>query len=283
MQYSVLHISILIDLLLAKAQLQKNRSGLLKVLEITNDDALVKQEKIDDQFLYKLEDRIKEQNELGKAEILIKSTSYIDNCIHYLGYGNYEDFTEDIKRVQQLVEPLLQMQQHLLFCLPNSKENNLKSLLKRYRFQYDIEVYQDIGQEWLNKLSQKKQPTIWFINSNLFQQQEDALKDWFQKGKRTTVLPYWVTDKISELKSFYEIIGRESILKGNEEQDDFHLMMQLIIRGLNKRKKQKKQSKKVKKISINAVQNRGFVIGELNSKSAPQINNNYYGVDYDMD
>ena len=276
MQYSVFHISILIDLLLVKTNLPKERSGLVKILEIVGDKGKDNQDRIDEQFLYKLEDRIKKSIKLEKTEVKIKSTSYIGNCLDYLGYESYEEFVEDLDRVELQVKPLLSLNQEISFQVPLSKKTFLKSLIDSYKVQWGLETYDDKSESCLEKFQhQKAKSFIWFISSNLFQDKADELLKLLKSNSKQNLILFWLTDKGSDINQFQDAVDTDSALKGNEILDDFHLLMQILLRiTKGKKKKQKKPLKKI--IDIDAPHNRGFVIGELKSKTAPQITNNYY-------
>ena len=254
---------------MVKENLPKKRSGLIKILEIVGDNGKDNQDRIDEQFLYKLEDRIKKSIKLEKTEVKIKSTSYIDNCLDYLGYENYEEFVEDLERVEVQVKPLLSLNQEISFRVPLSKKTFLKSLIDSYKVQWGIETYDDESESCLEKFQhQKAKSFIWFISSNLFQDKADELLKWLKSNSKQNLILFWLTDKGSDINQFQDAVDTDSALNGNEILDDFHLLMQILLRTTKgKKKKQKKQLKKIIDNSINVKNNKGIVIRDVKAKN----------------
>lgn len=284
MYYSVFHISILIDLLLAKAEQQRNRSGFLKVLELVNDNAPIPQDKIDDQFLYKLNSRISKCIGEKNKTIRIKSTSYIDNCLSYLGYYDFKELVEDIEDVRGLIGLLLKANSELTFVIPNSKKNNLISRINSFNTSLQLKVYNDESTNWEKEIeSKEKEAIILFISPKLLDQQAKLI-DLFNQKQPKFILPYWLTDEYSALRPYGEIATISTKLYGNQDQHALSLLLVIILKEHTNAKPKKKKENKIQGITnIIKADNNGFIIGELKSKQAPQINNNYYSSNYDKD
>jgi hypothetical protein len=232
MGYSILHISFLLDLLLIKEQLPRNREGLVKLLQIVEDEVDNESERSEKQYLYKLNLRIQEAIELQKETIKIKSTC-LANCITHFKYASFKDLIIKIDQIKDLVDETLKGSKKVLLLLPDSGINRIKEEIElaqnevqNFKFlekQYRLDNWQDL------LLSQSpKRAIIWFINSEICVDNQVLLHQFFQnyQDKLTRIIPFFLVSKPSELVKARENLNTQNLIGGS---DDLLILIQLLI------------------------------------------------------
>lgn len=285
MEYSILHLSTLIDLMLVQAKLPRNYSGLTRLLEHIEEKLQLKEERNSRDYLYKAHLRIQEALEKKTPTIKFKE-SYLEECCHFLNYEAFHEVEEKLKQVEQQFSSIREDLKQIKFLIPDQKKNSLAESITESKYpsqglDFETSTYDEGDCSWMtsfDKLSIDR-TIIWMISKTLFQKYEAEVKSKLNDKQIKNVLPFWITDKIGDLAPFQETIDLKYALKGEEDLTDLYILIQLIIRNKisckGSNEKRKKKSKSVT-FNNNVTTNTGFVIGQLKSKDAPQIHNHFY-------
>lgn len=286
MKYPVSEISLLIDLMLVKAKLPRVYTGLGELSERIEDEQDIQHRtKKKNEYLYNVHNE-KIANALVKQEKEIKiSVDYLNEYLTYLGFEDYTSFRDQYRKVKKQLDKLNLKTQELQFLIPKSCKNRLlekieNSFYPGQELNYEVEDFDDT-KAWEERLIQNQKETafVWFIPPAFFNYKL-LYKALQKKGENKTIF-IWLTDKLSELDHFKQIVDVDKQLFLDELRDDLCFLIQLLISVEQKagRKKKSKGNKHSSKTIINneVGHNQGFVIGQLKSKHAPQIQNHYYG------
>jgi hypothetical protein len=273
--------------MLVKAQLPKVYKGLRELSErIEDEQNLESRTKKKNEYLYNIHNE-KISNALAKQESEIKlSDEYLKEYLNFLNFEDYQSFRKQYLRVRKQLEKHYLDGMNFYFILPQSQKNKLKeeietSLYPGQQLEYQVADFDD-EKEWekqsFNQL--EKQIPICFVPPAFFK--SSALRDFLKNKKANQLILVWLAERSSELEYFQEVIEPEKELRFYDTADDLCFLIQLLSsielwysNDENKSKKSKKYKKTVIKNEVG--HNQGFVIGQLKSKHAPQIQNHYYG------
>jgi hypothetical protein len=237
--YNIHSISILLDLLLANEQLTRDRKGFVELLERVEDKVENEEERSEKQYLYKLNNRIKEELRKGKDTIQMKE-SCLTNCLIFLRYESFKNLSSQIDKVQKQVETLFAEKIDLAILMPTVKKSTWLDKIEEAQYQgqqitFLEQQYDPENAEWKKAVSSmiKQRATIWFISSHLFQNQLETVKELLSSEKMNSnrVLPFFLVSKPSELTVIKEALNSENLLGGS---DDLLLLIQLLMHNLKK-------------------------------------------------
>lgn len=286
MKYPVSEISLLIDLMLVKAKLPRVYKGLRELSErIEDEQDIQNRTKKKNEYLYNVHNE-KIANALVKQEKEIKvSVDYLNEYLTYLGYEDYQSFREQYQKVKKQLDKLNFSVKEWQFLIPKSSKNKLlekieNSFYPGQELSYGVEDFDDT-KEWEERLIQNQEETafVWFIPPAFFKSK--SLYKTLENNRENSTILVWLTDKLSEINHFKQIVDVDKQLFLDELRDDLCLLIQLLI-ALERKSEKKKKSKTKQQLNKTIIKNevgnnQGFVIGQLKSKHAPQIQNHYYG------
>ncbi|MEQ8910298.1 MAG: hypothetical protein RIC95_13955 [Vicingaceae bacterium] len=287
MKCPVFEISLLIDLMLVKAGLQRDYSGLRDLSEkIQEKLELGNRSQTQLEYTYRI-DNNKIPTALSKYEDEIKiSDEYLQEYLNFLNFEDYQTFREQYLHVKAQLDKLQLKHNIFNFLLPRSKKHPLKEAIEDSFYPGQELAYHvtdfDGEKEWEEQLMNKmeKQLPICFVPPAFFK--SNSLKLFLKSEKANHIVLIWLAERISELEFFNDVIDAEKELRFHNNSDDLCFLVQLLYSielWYSREEKKKKKTKSYKKTVIkNEVgHNQGFVIGQLNSKNAPHIENHYYG------